>query len=92
MERPYIYTLFYLQYDPKQFRKEAKIRGNDYGFVHVDSFGKYYFSDDPEKLPTNRKKVLYIVAVKRVPPNAKIVKEFNELNGDDKMVAFTKDQ
>jgi hypothetical protein len=92
MERPYIYMLFYLKYDPKQFRKEAKIRGNDYGFVHVDSFGKYFFVNNPETISSNGKKVLYITDTQHAPKNVKIVQTFHAISGDYNMVAFTKDK
>jgi 4-amino-4-deoxy-L-arabinose transferase-like glycosyltransferase len=90
MERGYIYTLFYLQYDPQSFRKEAKIRGNDFGFVHIDSFGKYYFGEDPEKIPAHSKNVLYISGADQIPQNVKVLKEFYLLNGKKLLVAYTK--
>jgi 4-amino-4-deoxy-L-arabinose transferase-like glycosyltransferase len=90
IERGYIYTLFYLQYDPQAFRKEAKIRGNDFGFVHIDNFGKYFFGEDPEKIPTHSKNVLYITAADHVPEKVKVLKEFYLLNGKKLLVAYTK--
>lgn len=90
MERGYIYTLFYLQYDPTKFREEAVTRGNDFGFIHVDNFNKYYFADDPEKIPTDSKKVLYIANPDYVPDKVNILKEFYLLDGRKILVAYTK--
>jgi len=90
MERGYVYTLFYMKYDPKKFREEAKIRGNDFGFVHVDSFNKIYFPPDPRKLSSNNKNTLYIAATDQVPENVKILKKFYLLNGKEIFIAFTK--
>ena len=90
MERGYIYTLFHLKYDPREFRREANIRGNDFGFVHIDSFNKYYFADDPEKIPTDSKKILYISNPGHIPDNVKILKVFYLLNGKQILVAYTR--
>ncbi len=45
---PYIYFLFYKQYDPALYQKEA-VRTyvpDRFGFEHVDGFGKYFFPND----------------------------------------------
>jgi hypothetical protein len=47
---PYIYYLFYNNYDPEKFQKEA-IRtyvADNFGFEHVESFNKYIFIRDTE--------------------------------------------
>jgi hypothetical protein len=43
--RPYINTLFYLNYPPELFHKqrEAKLDDTGFGFVEVYKFGKYEF-------------------------------------------------
>lgn len=41
--RPYIYFLFYLQIDPREFRRTAAVERDAFGFVKVKSFGKYHF-------------------------------------------------
>lgn len=89
MERGYVYTLFYLKYDPQLFRKEAVIRGNDFGFVHVDKFNKYYFEKRPPVNGNEKVKVLSIVGPDEVPVGAKIVKEFYLLDGKTILVAYT---
>jgi 4-amino-4-deoxy-L-arabinose transferase-like glycosyltransferase len=89
MERGYIYTLFYLKYNPQTFRKEARIRGNDFGFVHIDGFGKYYFADNPETIRTTSKKNLYISSPDKVPPTGNVIKDFYLLNGKKILSAYT---
>lgn len=90
MERGYIYTLFYLKYDPQRFRQEAKIRGNDFGFVHVDSFGKYYFAANPETITNDSRNVLYIESSDKIPSSGKIIKDFYLLNGKKVLSAYVK--
>jgi 4-amino-4-deoxy-L-arabinose transferase-like glycosyltransferase len=50
--QPYIFTLFYLQYPPKKYQKEAVLSSPDeYGFGQVNKFDKFIFEfKDPEKL------------------------------------------
>ena len=86
--RPYAYVLFYTQYDPEQFRKNAIVKRDVFGFVHVKGFGKYIF----DKQMTNGKKtekVLYIDRIEQVPPGAKIQKAFTLVNGETILVAYT---
>ncbi len=85
--RPYIYTLFYKQYDPRQFRVEAAIQREVFGFVHVRSFGKYYFADNFPSEKTIGKK-LYIDVPGHVPQHTRILKTFNLLNGNPSLVAY----
>ena len=49
---PYIFTLFYLQYPPKKYQKEAYLSAPDeYGFGQVEKFDKFIFEfKSPEKL------------------------------------------
>lgn len=46
---PYVYLLFYNKVDPSLFQKTAvrKYQSDEYGYEHVDSFGKYIFFRDP---------------------------------------------
>lgn len=50
---PYIFVLFYLQYPPEQYQKEAKLSSPDeYGFGQVEKFDKFVFTYiDPDKAP-----------------------------------------
>ncbi|HEX8932236.1 MAG TPA: hypothetical protein VF810_03725, partial [Patescibacteria group bacterium] len=86
--RPYIYTLFYKKYTPAEFRKDADIKRDAFGFVTVDRFGKYYFNKDMVN-QSKTKNVLYIDSLGDVPKNAKILKEFKALDGANVLVAYT---
>lgn len=88
IERPYIYTLFYLEYPPQEFRNSAKVYSDVFGFVHVDSFGKYQFSSQPV-LPTTKEKDLFISKANEVPTKAKVLQTFYLLDGEPTLVAYT---
>jgi len=84
--RPYIYFLFYLRENPRDFWREAKIKRDVYGFVKVESFGKYHFfrgTDYPLKTG-----VLYIDKAGDVPNGARVLKTFYLLNGREVLKAF----
>lgn len=56
--QPYIFVLFYMQYDPSRYQKQAKISAPDkFGFGQIDHFDKYdfKFNFDPKA-----KKTVYI--------------------------------
>ena len=50
---PYIFTLFYLQYDPASYQKQARLSAPDeYGFGQVEGYDKFIFNyKDPNKVP-----------------------------------------
>jgi hypothetical protein len=52
---PYIFTLFYQQYPPERYQKEATLSVPDeYGFGQVEKFDKFIFEfKNPEKLQKN---------------------------------------
>jgi len=86
--RPYIYLLFYLQYNPQDFRSEANIQREVFGFVHINDFGKYSFPKDVKANRDNRKN-LYFDVPYNIPGEAKILKTFYLLNGEISLVAYT---
>ncbi|MCX6732207.1 MAG: glycosyltransferase family 39 protein [Candidatus Roizmanbacteria bacterium] len=53
--QPYIFTLFYLQYPPAKYQKEAILSSPDeYGFGQVEKFDKFIFEfKSPSKLQKN---------------------------------------
>ncbi|OGH16053.1 MAG: hypothetical protein A3C30_00645 [Candidatus Levybacteria bacterium RIFCSPHIGHO2_02_FULL_40_18] len=87
--RPYIYVLFYKQYDPNKFRQEAKIEREVLGFVHVKSFGKYRFVKSVLDNIDKSKNNLYIDTRGNVPDGVKILKTFNLLNGEPSLAAYS---
>src|SRR5260221_851736 len=89
LERPYIYTLFYLKYPPEQFRQTAVVTTDAFGFIHVMSFDKYKFIDNPGQAH-QKGKALFITSAALVPQKAKVLKIFNFLDGSAELVAFTK--
>lgn len=87
--RPYIYYLFYTQTPPSEFRSEAIIHRDAFGFVDVQSFGKYTFPKDYNYNSSKNKKVLYINSPYNLPTNIKILKTFYSLGGKPVLVAYT---
>lgn len=88
--RPYIYYLFYGNFEPTKFRQNSIVKREVLGFVHVEKFDKFYFAKDIMDIPTvESEDILYIDIPKKVPPNANIIKTFYLLNGKVSLVAFT---
>jgi 4-amino-4-deoxy-L-arabinose transferase-like glycosyltransferase len=87
--RPYIYYLFYNKTNPSYFRQTANIQRDGFGFVTVESFGKYSFPNIFNYNLSKKEKVLYIGSSESLPNGAKILKTFYLLNGQPALVAFT---
>lgn len=88
--RPYIYFLFYTKYDPKEFRKNAVVEREVFGFVHVKEFGKYKFDGNVNSVKKkNGEKILYVDAPSRVLDNASIMNTFYLKNGEKALVVYT---
>lgn len=87
--RPYIYYLFYTKTNPEVFRKTASVTRDVFGFVQVSGFGKYLFPQNYNHSLNSGKKVLYINASNGVPDNAKVLKKFHLLNGEEELTAYT---
>lgn len=84
--RPYIYYLFYTKTPSPVFDKTANITRDAFGFVHVNSVGKYYFA---KTLPTAGNNVLFVNVPSEVPASAHIQKTFYLPNGTASLVAYT---
>lgn len=89
--RPYIYYLFYIKTDPDYFRKTSIIKRDSFGFVKVENFDKYIFSNSFDYNLRKTKKVLYINTPDSLPKNISILKTFYLLNGQTALVAYTHD-
>ncbi len=87
--RPYIYYLFYTKVNPAYFRQTAKIQRDAFGFVTVESFGKYSFPASFDYTLSKKEKVLYIGSAGSTPKGAKILKTLDLLNGQPILVAYT---
>lgn len=84
--RPYIYVLFYGKY-PQNTLKNAQIKREALGFVHVNRFEKYTFSDN---LPYGQEDTLYINSPNKVPSNAHVLKQFLLPDKTPILIAYTK--
>ena len=89
--RPYIYYLFYTKTNPNFFRETAVAHRDAFGFVNVESFGKFVFPNDYNYTLSKHKKVLYINTPYNLPSNIKIQKTFYLLGGQPVLVAYTYD-
>lgn len=87
--RPYIYTLFYTQFDPDKFRSTAHIEREVYGFVHVNQFDKYYFTNDTHNTARQFAHPLVIDVPNNVPDKVPVLKEFNLLRGEPALVSYS---
>ena len=87
--RPYIYYLFYTNTSPSDYRLTTNIQRDTFGFVTVNSFGKYIFPQDYNYNLAKTKKVLYINTPYKLPKNIKLFKTFYLLNGQPILVAYT---
>jgi hypothetical protein len=87
--RPYIYYLFYTKTSPSIYRETAVIHRDVFGFVTIESFGKYLFPDNYTYALSKTKKVLYIGTPFNLPKNIKMLKTFYLLNGQPVLVAYT---
>lgn len=86
--RPYIYYLFYMKTDPAVFRKNAIIKRDHFGFVTVEGFNNYRFSDNLHSVDNGSKKILFINSLNQTPKDAKVLQTFFLLNGDPALVAY----
>jgi len=87
--RPYMYTLFYTTYDPKEFIRIKDASFDSAGFYHVNGFGKYRFIESMT-VGEIQKKTLYITDPGWVPSNARILKTITLLDGTERLVVFDK--
>lgn len=87
--RPYAYYLFYLQTDPSEFRRDAIVTRDAFGFVTVQGFGKYRFGDISNKKDSKGKKILYIQSAQDAPKEATILKTIKRLDGTEVLKIYT---
>jgi len=87
--RPYIYALFYTRFSPIKFRSTAQIEREVYGFVHVNQFDKFYFTNDTHTTARKFKHPLVIDVPNNVPDKVPVIKTFNLLSGEPALVSYT---
>lgn len=84
--RPYMYALFYDQYNPKKFQDGVDRSVDGAGFYHVKGFDQYRFVD---RAPQDfKKKTLYILRPKLVPENANVQETVRLFNGEPVLLIF----
>lgn len=76
--QPFVYFLFYLNYDPAKYIKVEK-DVNYKGFGVVRSFDKYYFVPD-KKMPLDEKNCLFICKASNMP-GKELLKEIKNSSG-----------
>lgn len=85
--RPYIYYLFYMHISPSEFRSSANIERDVFGFVHINSFGKYIFTTHPSQI--QGKNYLYIDSPGNAPKGVHVLHRFANLDGNVILEAYT---
>lgn len=86
--RPYIYYLFYTKTDPSFFRKNSVIKRDPFGFVTVEKFGRYHFTDKLKNFRKINEKNLFISIPRNVHPKASILRKFYLKNNDITLIAY----
>lgn len=84
--RPYMYTLFYLQYPPDKYLKEKQSYFDDAGFYHVLSFDKYRFPMGTMK--EDDKNGLYVVPFQEISKGKHRVSIIKYPNGNPALVLY----
>lgn len=87
--RPYIYFLFFMKKSPSEFRNQAKVTRDTFGFVKVEEFDKYIFISTFPKIVSDNKKYLFVNIAGKVPENAKILKHIPLLNNQPNLILYT---
>ena len=78
--RPYIYFLLYNKVDPKQFWQKSNVTTDNFKFIHVNSFDKYIFADEPASVKVSGK-IIYVNQPGSAPKGASQVIKINDLSG-----------
>lgn len=84
--RPYMYVLFYEQYDPNTSRLDIRGFFDAAGFYNVTGLGKYRFIRD--QIGELQKNTLYVVPPYQLPDGAHILKTVPYLNGSPALIVF----
>jgi hypothetical protein len=86
--QPYIYLLFFGQYDPNEYQSQAQHTGyNEFGFWENPGFDKFIFPDHMTVVP--KKNTLYIVYPEELPKELRSRAKPIRYNGRDIFYYFT---
>lgn len=84
--RPYMYTLFYGGYHPKDFWQTKDSYFDAAGFYTVKGFGKYRFV--AAELPETTGKTLYVLPPDQMPEGKRVIQQIRLLNGAEVLRIF----
>lgn len=76
--RPYIYFLFYMQADPKDFWQSSKVQRDEFYFFDVFNFDKINFGEASSETGSN---TLYVLDPGHLPQGASKIKTISNLEG-----------
>lgn len=87
--QPYIFALFYLNYNPGNFLKSVEYNSMDkWGFSTVKKFGKFEFSNDENMLIPEGKTLVFLTKNKFLVNNRYNIKLIGRINFLDNTNAF----
>lgn len=87
--RPYIYFLFYKEYQPRDFwRFKGGVVKEPAGFIRVSNFDKYEFHNLNWHEDQLMGKTLFVMPPQDVPQNANVIKTIYRLDGEPTLVIF----
>lgn len=77
--RPYVYFLFYLQYDPRLYWQTSRVDTDQFRFINVKGFDKFRFTPSPNEIASTGK-TLYIVNPGQLPLSAQKITTITRLD------------
>jgi len=77
--RPYIYFLFYMQIDPRNYWQNSKVTRDEFYFYEVDGFDKIDFGESASQVKSN---TLYVLDPGHLPKDATKIKTITNLKGN----------
>lgn len=81
LEQPHEFWLYYSKYDPREYLKEGGTVSGGY-LETRNKFDKYLFMPIDYQKQKQETKTLFVFAPQDRPPDAKIIKQINYLNGE----------
>ena len=78
--RPYIYFLLYTNYDPEKYQQTAQVTRDQFYFLDVEGFDKYYFVGSIDSFP-KKGKTLYVTQPESAPKDSRELKIILDTSG-----------
>ena len=76
--RPYIYFLFYMQIDPRNYWRKAKLERDEFYFFDVYGFDKINFGESVDETKSN---TLYVLDPDHLPSGSRKIETIRNLKG-----------